>query len=290
MSKTYETITERVLELLEAGTVPWHQPWASSEMRPRNLRGNVYRGVNAFMTGCQGYSDPRWLTYKQCEAAGGQVRKGEKSTPVMFWKFIEKPGDADEAEAGEKTRGRRMFAKGYRVFNVEQCDGLELEPIIRPAPRAVSPIQECERIVAGMPNRPDVVHAGGRAFYRPSTDTVTFPPMSSFESGPAYYGTAFHELAHSTGHASRLNRKGLEEAAGFGSATYSREELVAEMTAAFLAGEAGISAVTVEQTAAYIDGWRRALRADPSCVVMAGAQAQKAADYILDIHFDEKEG
>jgi antirestriction protein ArdC len=171
------------------------------------------------------------------------------------------------------------FIRYYKLFNVEQCDGVELPALEN---RSVDPIAEAEVVVASMPNPPGIAFDGGaQAFYLPHLDSVHLPKRESFDSAGELYSTLFHELAHSTGHPSRLDRPALAEMAPFGSETYSREELVAEFGAAFLCAHAGIEA-TVDNSAAYIAGWLKKLRSDPRLVIIAASQGQRAADYILN--------
>lgn len=188
---------------------------------------------------------------------------------------------------------RIPFLRYYNVFNVAQCDGIELpseETILSPEPRP-SPIETAEAIVQGMPKRPEIRTGLDRAFYQPAADFVGMPSVEQFKSGEEYYSTLFHELTHATGHKSRLNRKGVADSEGnwsaFGSEPYSKEELCAEMGAAFLCGEAGIVERTVENSASYIASWLQRLKNDSKLVVTAAAQAQKAADYILGRHQGE---
>jgi antirestriction protein ArdC len=230
------------------------------------------------MLASAGYASPNWVTFKQAQARGGSVRKGEKSTPVIFWKIdtVEKT----DSESGERTRGKRFILRYYNVFNVEQCDGIAVDSETVSHP--FEPIERCESVVGSMPKRPMIEHAENRAFYRPSTDRVNMPRPERFTQPAEYYSTLFHELTHATGHVSRLDRKGITELAAFGSSTYSKEELVAEMGAAFLCGHCGIEQSTLENSAAYIGNWLKRLRDDRTLIVFAAAQAQKAADFILD--------
>jgi antirestriction protein ArdC len=271
-STVYQIITEQILKQLEAGVAPWHKPWATE--LPENLvSGRAYRGINVFLLASQGYGSPYWLTYKQATERGGHVRRGEHGTKVVFWKFDKYEAEDADGQTVERTSAILRY---YTVFNAEQC-----EAVPAPAPaRVVNPIEECERIVAGMPN-PPAFGQSDKAWYRPATDTVGMPARGSFESGEAYYSTLFHELTHSTGHPKRIGREGIERLNTFGSESYSKEELVAEMGAAMLAGVAGIERRTLANSAAYLKSWIDVLKADSRMVVFAASQAQKAADYIL---------
>lgn len=288
--KVYQKVTDKLVELLEQGVAPWRKPWRAGQYEARiatNLRtGKAYRGVNAIMLGCcSPYASPYWVTYKQAQSLGGNVRKGEKGTPVVFWKWIEK----EDKETGEKKR--IPFLRYTTAFNAEQCEGLETrlekKQIDKGQEDEFSPIERCEEITEGYENGPDLRHGGSRAFYRPSTDEVALPEPETFDNAEHYYATLFHEFAHSTGHESRLDRKGISEAHAFGSEDYSKEELVAEMAAAMLCGVAGIEAETQETSAAYLAAWIKRLKADPKLAVHAGAAAQKAADRILGVSYGE---
>jgi antirestriction protein ArdC len=278
-SRAYDVITDRILAALDVGEVPWRKPWSIKPgMRPHNATSKrPYSGINALMLGLSGYSDPRWITYRKAAEAGGHVRKGEKATPVVFWKVLLR--DAEDAN-GEPVTRKWWMLKYYNLFNVSQIDGLDLQAIDEP--ETFDPIAAAEEIIAEMPNAPTVTHDGiDRAYYRPSLDAIHLPPQAAFDGAEEYYSTAFHELGHSTGHESRLNRHGLETGiAPFGSETYSREELVAEFAAAFLCNASGITN-TVENSAAYVTNWAKVIRKDHKLIIQAASQGQKAADYIL---------
>jgi len=272
-----EIITESILKQLEQGVAPWRKPWSTSV--PRNLISKKpYRGLNVFLLATQGYGSPYWVTFNQAKQLGAHVRQGEKSTLVSFWKFNEYA--RENADTGETENKTSVLLRYYRVFNIEQCDGLKA--LHGDERKPVNPIEECESIANRMPNGPRI-EQNSHAFYRPSADIVGMPSRNCFESPEAYYSTLFHELTHSTGHTSRLNR--FDENSTdhqFGSESYSKEELIAEMGAAMLAGIAGISHTTLGNSASYLQAWIiTASSSDSRLITSAASHAQKAADYIL---------
>ena len=276
-NKVYEIITEKVLERLKQGEIPWHQPWVGGY--PKNLVSKKeYRGINTFLLGCQKYSSPYWVSFKQAKELGGSVKAGEKSTMVVFWKQLPV---TEQKEDGEVTEKSIPFLRYYRVFNVEQTEGIDPKKIpVSDINPNFHPILACEATIQGMPKRPDIQHRDSRAYYNPKEDFVNMPKAESFEKEEFYYCVLFHELGHSTGHEKRLARKKFNEWAPFGSESYSKEELVAEMTAAFLCGHHHIEMQTLENSVSYIQSWLHKLESDPKVVVLAAAQAQRAADYI----------
>jgi len=281
-NEVYERITDRITALLAQGTVPWHKPWKSTTGLPRNLISQKpYRGINAFLLLAMSYESPHWLTFRQATALGGSVRKGEKACPVVFWKQLK----IEDKESDETKR--IPLLRYYHVFNVAQCDGLKALPAPTEPPTDMP--AKPEEILAKMPQPPIVKHGLTRAFYSPHDDCVGLPDRERFANQEGYYATLFHELVHSTGHEKRLNRASMKESTGYGSNPYCKEELVAEMGAAFLCGEAEIAERIVENSAAYIQGWLTQLQNDKTLLVQAAAQAQKAADFILGRTFAESE-
>jgi antirestriction protein ArdC len=267
----YDIVTERILSELERGVVPWRKPWHT--LPPAKLVSKKhYRGINFFLLSLAGYGSQYWLTYRQAQALGGNVRKGEHGTKIVFWKFDKYETETAEGEAEER---KSAFLRYYVVFNLEQTEGLKALLTLPPA----RPIESAEAIVASMPN-PPVLEQGSRAAYTPSRDAVTMPSRTAFQSQAEYYSTLFHELTHSTGHAKRLAREGFDKPQLFGSESYSREELIAEMGSAMLCGVAGIEQSTVANSAAYLKSWTARLKGDSKLVVSAASAAQKAADYI----------
>jgi antirestriction protein ArdC len=282
----YAIVTEKIINLLDSGIVPWRKPWTSTGL-PRNLVSKKpYKGVNYFLLSATKYVSPFWLTYRQATELGGHVRKGEESTIVIFWKVEDSKGsneDLEVEETDDKNR-HRFLLRFYRVFNLEQCELPQavLDKLPKIETYQHDPIEAAERIIANMPNPPEIQYAGSKAFYSSITDRITLPPRELFSSAEESFGTLAHEASHASGHPKRLNRESIAEAAPFGSPTYSFEEIVAEMSAAYLCAEAGISPAVIDNEAAYIQGWLKKIRSEKRLVVIAAAQAQRAADYILN--------
>jgi antirestriction protein ArdC len=277
--QSYERITERIVSLLEQGTVPWHKPWKVKTGLPRNLISKKpYRGINVFLLMAMSYESPHWLTFRQAIQLGGNVKKGEKSCPVVFWK-------RREAEDTESIESRKApLLRLYHVFNAAQCEGLKDAPEEIPMPVTLP-----AEIVARMPQPPLVKHGMAQAFYSPAEDCVGMPERERFDSEASYFATLFHELIHATGSEKRLNRASLTERNGYGSNPYCKEELVAELGSAFLCGYADIVDRTIDNSAAYLEGWLKQFQNDRTLIVSAAAQAQKAADFILGRTFAESE-
>jgi len=277
----YEQVTTRIMELLETGTIPWKKLWISSD-GPKNLISKKpYRGINQFLLNCSPYSSSYWLTYRQAAERGGQVRGGEKSTPVVFWKWLDCKVVSEDDD--NEATGKVPLLRYYNVFNLDQIDGIEPPTEDQPT-NPFSPIDQAEEVIRSMPYRPLIQYGGDRAFYSPSVDYIKLPNKGAFKSPEEYYSTAFHELVHATGNANRLGRKGILEPSYFGSHDYSQEELVAEFGASMLCGHAGIEQQTIDNSAAYIQGWLKVLKSDKKLAIVAAGQAQRAADFILNIH------
>jgi len=272
----YDQITDRIIALLEQGVVPWRKPWKAQSGLPRNLvTKKPYRGINVVLLHAMRYESPYWLTFRQAIELGGNVRKGEKACPVVFWKRL----DIEDKETGETEK--IPLLRFYYCFNVAQCDRLKNIPANTNETPLNAPAKP-EEIIASMPNHPQIRHGMREAFYSPTQDIVAMPERARFDNEAGYFATFYHELTHATGHPSRLNRPTLTESAGFGSNPYCKEELIAEMGAAFLCGHAGLAETTVESSASYLQNWLAALQNDKKLMVQAAAQAQKAADFILN--------
>lgn len=280
----YDVITSRIIQALESDTIPWRQPWkGGAKFGPRNLITEYpYRGINQIMTGCQPYADQRWVTFNQLrKIPGAMVNKGEKATPIVFWMIK----DTKDEKTGEK---KKIFAaRYYNVFNVAQCnlpeEFLQIEKV-----DDFDPISEAEKVISSYKNAPTLRDGYSHACYIPSVDAIEMPYRGSFKEPERFYATLFHEMTHSTGHASRLNREGITERHYFGDELYSKEELVAEMGAAMLCGVSGIDNSILPHSAAYIRSWLNALKNDSKLVIQAAARAQKACDFILGKTFSQE--
>ena len=285
----------KLKEQIERGVAPWQKPWKPGESRlPKNIQTDkAYRGGNSVYLSvtqtAKGYSDHRWATYKQISEMGGQVRKGEKATHVLFYKFDdekkkaqEQPGTPTTEGQAEKEQTRPPMVRCYAVFNVEQADGLTLDR--KPGDEIKEPEwkahQTAERVI--QESGVHVAHVrGDRACYNVQTDTVTLPEREQFATANGYYQTALHELGHATGHPSRMDRDTLKNGVGnFGSVEYAREELRAEMSAMMTGDRVGVGH-DGSRGAAYVDGWIKALDQDPKEMYKAAADAQKISDYLI---------
>jgi antirestriction protein ArdC len=296
--KIYNMVTERVVEKIEdaikaaeegdkAVIAPWHRPWFQSGGLPMNLISKKpYRGMNVFLLAMMGYASPYFVTFNQAKKLGGKVKKGQKGLPVVYWNWVDVNKDKDGKTLDKPKKIPRL--RYYTVFNVDQCEGFE-DKIPAIVTRDFNPIEEGEAIIANMPNRPTMEEGVARAYYMPATDTVNMPRKELFNGDAEYYSVAFHELIHSTGHASRINRKEVTDGKFFGSHDYSVEELVAEMGAVFLCNEIGLES-TFDNSLAYLKSWLGKLKDDTKMLITASGRAQKAADYILDRKPEVKSG
>ena len=282
----YAEVTNRIITQLEQGVVPWKSPYFSKVGFPRNFgSGKPYHGINVFLLGSLRYTSPFFLTFLQAKELGGHVRKGEKGSLVI------KYGTYTKESEGEASEEQRKYLKGYTVFHASQVEGISFpEPENVPELPASATCDCARAMVAGMPKAPAMQEGSAIPCYRPASDSVHMPERRFFTSEEAYYSTLFHELSHSTGHESRLARASLLEnkgidAEGEARKTYAEEELVAEMGASFLSAHAGIIEGELENSAAYLQGWIDALKSGDAkgWIIRAASQAQKAADFILNI-------
>ena len=271
----YKEITDRIIAQMESGVIPWSKPWVASGKAISRSTGKPYSLLNQMLLGRPG----EYLTFKQCQQAGGKVKKGEKSSMVVFWKWIEQENE----ETGEKKEV--PFLRYYNVFHIDQCEGIAAKHTTETAfPDGAEPLEAAQDIIYDYLSREGVKlshEEGDRAFYRPATDEVVLPIRKQFVSTAEYYSTVFHELTHSTGHEKRLNR--LSKPSFFGTEDYSKEELVAEIGAATLVNHVGLeTASSFRNSAAYIQNWLGVLKGDKRFIVSAAGRAEKAVNLILN--------
>lgn len=272
----YTEITSRIISELESGTIPWEKPWVTTGGAKNHVTGKPYSLLNQLMLGRPG----EYLTFKQCQQEGGRVKKGEKASMVVFWKPIPvKETDKDGKEITKTVPLLRYF----NVFHIDQCEGIKAKHT-KESPNKVDPNEAAEKIVADYLKTSGVKlyqEESDEAFYSPSTDSIKLPLMAQFKAVAEYYSTAFHEMVHSTGHKSRLDR--LEKTAFFGSESYSKEELVAEIGAAALVNRTGLeTSKSFHNSAAYVQSWLKVLRGDKRFIVSAAGMAEKAVKLILN--------
>lgn len=292
-TRIYEMVTERIVKALQGGTVPWRKPWKDGGLGgyPFSMSTRKpYRGANIFLLGlsamANGYTSPWWGSFKRIKELGGTVKKGEHGEFVIFWKTGTKR-EYDE-DLGKEVNKKFFMLRYYKVWNADQCDGLPERFYPKPVERDPFEVREqAQKLFDSYLEREHIpLDWDVRAFYVPATDRMALPKPETFDTPEDYYATAFHEAGHSTGHKSRLNREGTAQFDHFGSERYSREELVAEFTAAMLEAVTGVSTPAVQENeAAYIKSWLRKLQDDPKLAVKAAGQAQRAADYIQGIEF-----
>ena len=281
----YARVTSQIVNAIEQGVSNWRMPWHTSgrfAFSPINATTHKpYRGVNVLalwaVARSKGYERGEWATYPQWQERGAQVRKGEKSASVAFWKFADgraESQDGDEPETVSARSSRLLFCRDYHVFNVAQVDGYT------PKPDADAPIEQriesADTFFGRVSAR--VAHQGNRAFYCPGDDTITLPPFAAFHTPLDYYSTRAHETGHWTGKAERCNR---ELGKRFGDNAYAIEELIAELTAAFTMAHLGLSSEPRPDHAQYIASWLKVLKADKRAIFTAASKAQQAADYII---------
>ncbi|HEX2752958.1 MAG TPA: zincin-like metallopeptidase domain-containing protein [Alphaproteobacteria bacterium] len=280
----YTRVTARIISDLERGVRTWMRPWgaahaAGSICRPLRHNGVPYQGMNVLLLWGEavekGYAAPIWMTFKQAQELGAHVRKGEKAALVVYANKLTRTETDDK---GEETEKEIPFLKGYSVFNVEQVEGLPAHYYAKPDnPLPLSEkLDHAERFIAS--TGATVRHGGNSAFYTPAKDLVQMPPFETFRNRESYYATVLHELIHWTSHKARLDRN--FNAKKFGDNGYAREELVAELGAAFLCADLGITPEVRDDHAAYLAHWLDALKEDKRAIFSAAAHAQRATDYL----------
>jgi antirestriction protein ArdC len=287
---TYQRITDYVIDQLEKGEIVWQKNWNSLGLPKNIVTNHYYKGWNIFflnfVTAYHGYKTPYFITYKQALDKGGTICRGQKGFQVVWWATIEDKSHPIKNENGEEKYSSFRVPKIHTVFNIDQTYGIAFPKAEKLFRSHTLKINECEKIISNMCNVPLIKHDGDNAFYNRDSDFIMLPNIETFHSDEAYYKTLFHELAHSTGHKNRLNRKELIEYDGFGKENYSKEELTAELTAAYLCAVCGIEQETITNSVAYLQGWMKALKNDKRLILKAASQAQAATDYILNNHLE----
>jgi antirestriction protein ArdC len=278
----YARVTAQIIDAIEQGVGTWRMPWNTSgrfAFSPINVVSKKpYRGINTVClwaaAQAKGYESGEWATYQQWRDRGAQVRKGEKSSLVVFWKFANGPAETqDDGEHQAASGSRLLFTKGYSVFNGAQVDGYTFKADAeRPMPERIEQAEAFFRGIAA-----DVRHGGNQAFYSPAGDYVQMPPFAAFRDAVAYYSTLAHECTHWTANAARCNR---ELGKRFGDNAYAAEELIAELGAAFTCAHLGLSTEPREDHAQYLQSWLRVLKADKRAIFTAASKAQQAADWL----------
>jgi len=277
----YVSITEQIVAALEKGVGTWKMPWnnGNCSVLPINaVSRKPYRGINtlALWSAMQqkGYNAPEWATYKQWQNLGGQVRKGEKSTLVVFWKFVKRQEPQDD-EDHNASDSKFLFARSYSVFNADQVDGYT--PVnSQPAPPKVERLARADEFFNKI--AADVRHCGNRAFYSITGDFIQMPTFESFDDPGGFYGTLAHEHIHWSGKAGRCDR---ECGKRFGDNAYAVEELVAELGAAFVCANLELSSEPREDHAQYLQSWLKVLKSDSRAIFSVASKAQQAADYLV---------
>lgn len=278
--QVYENVTNRIIKALEGGVVPWKKPWVS--ISPRNVNGRPYTGVNRLLLNLPGYQYPFFLTMRQANELGGYVKRGEKAHIAVFWKIIKAKTKDDD---GKEVVKSIPYIRHYSIFNILQTS-IPLSAVkgfdqIRSEQESEcrEPVQRAKELLEACKDVPEIRFNAERACYIPAQDVIYLPYQNLFKSDEEFFATEFHELIHATGHSKRLNRKGIQEV-NFGSETYSKEELVAEIGSCYISNMCGLT-TTFDNSAAYIQGWLKVLKNDPKMIVNAAGHAEKAVNFLL---------
>ncbi len=282
----YAIINEKIIEQLNKGTIPWRKPWNDGGLPQNLITKNYYHGINLILLLMEGFEHNQFISFNQLHTIGGKVKKGEKGHLVVYWNMVDKRKDEAKQTVENTEEKKKSVLRYYYVFNIAQCENIPDKYL--PPVREAKELPSCEEIVNTMPKCPPIKHKEQSAYYNPKDDFVNMPKKRSFKTDASYYSTLFHELVHSTGHESRLNRKTLAQMAEFGSEIYSQEELVAEMGTCYLQSFAGITS-EFQHSAAYIHGWLSKLKNDKLFIFQAASAAQKAVNFILNLRDAEQQ-
>jgi antirestriction protein ArdC len=276
MSKVHQIVIDKIIKKLEEGVIPWHCPWEYG--LPKNLVSKKsYSGINLILLGMLPFQYPLYLTRNQVYKRDGSIKHGERSNLIVYYKPFNKRVEKIDEVTHERyfENEKKFILRYYSVYNIEQTS----LPI--PEFKKHDKIEACEKIIDSMPLKPIIIHKYQKAYYSPTKDMVNIPSYESFKEPELYYNTLFHELIHSTGHQTRLDRDSISKEHAFGDTVYSKEELIAELGSAFLCANAGISAQTLNDSSAYLNGWLNVLRKRPQYLFSCSSKAKKASDFIL---------
>ena len=295
MNNLYEEVTDKIISLMEQGQIPWHKPWTGTTAGAiSHNTGRPYSLINQILL-----QDPgEYITFNQCQKEGGKVKKGSKAKHVYFWKLYEKDeldenGEPVLKEDGTPKKVKVPVLKAFQVFHISECEGIKAKWTDKLPASPAKPIEAAEATLMDYVTREGIElrasQISGEAYYSPARDLINIPYIGQYQDPAEYYSTAFHEATHSTGHPKRLNRFGdTAQAAAFGSETYSKEELTAEIGAACILHQMGIaSPESLKNSAAYIQGWLKALRDDKQMIIGAASRAEKAVKLILNLQDTE---
>jgi antirestriction protein ArdC len=279
----YARVTDQIVTAIENGVGTWRMPWHTSgrfAFSPINIASHKpYRGINTVClwaaAQAKGYESGEWATYQQWQDRGAQVRKGEKATTVVFWKFANNAAESEDGDEAPKSGSRLLFTRGYSVFNAAQVDGYTPKPDSDPPmPERIAHAEAFFQAI-----RAEVRHGGNQAFYAPVSDHIQMPPFQAFREGVAYYSTLAHEHTHWTAPAARCDR---QLGKRFGDNAYAAEELIAELGAAFTCAHLGLSTEPREDHAQYLASWLKVLKADSRAIFTAASKAQQACDWLIE--------
>lgn len=285
----YQLVTDLIIEKLERGIIPWRKPWNDYGPAVNYISQKPYHGINQLILNGL-HVKPYYLTFKQAISLGGRIKKGAKSIPVTYWNFSYRNKETNRRINIDQVSSypaelilKTAFLKYYRVFNIDDVLHVDFDiPELVPEVDNYS-IEKCDAVLSEMKDCPEIRHKENQAYYHPVKDYINMPPIELFKTSELYYSILHHELIHSVGHPKRLNRFDGKEVSAFNSTNYSKEELIAEIGAAFLNGYTGIlNEDTLNDSSAYIQGWLNKLHDDKKLIVEASAKAQKAVDYILN--------
>jgi len=286
MNNAYQAVTSQIIAHLETGKIPWRKPWTNQYggLPPTNYKSmKPYRGINYFLLSMF-FDNPYFLTYRQAQDLGGQVKKGATGVKCIYWNYVYKDANGNKVKSMVKDGTKQGFIKNFVLFSADQIEGIEFDYPKTVELKQNAKLDQCEAVIKQ--NRP-TLKTGTKAVYSIVMDEIRMPEIAAFESSEEYYSTLFHELAHWSGAPHRLSRFPYKQMSNnFRKSAYGKEELVAEMCSAYLCADCQISKPVIKNQAAYLQGWLETLKADNNVLIRAASQAQKAADYLWPMESD----